>query len=90
MLFIMAVLVTHRINTILLFIIYYLVLTLTFTRTYSARYRRRCHWGAELALQGARLRFSRAYLAFQCVTPPQTRSVGMPMRRVGMSANIRS
>jgi len=30
---------------------------------YSARYRR--HWGAELALQGARLRFSRAYLAFQ-------------------------
>ena len=31
--------------------------------TYSARYRR--HWGAELALQGARLRFSRAYLAFQ-------------------------
>ena len=31
--------------------------------TYSARYRR--HWGAELALQGAHLRFSRAYLAFQ-------------------------
>ena len=31
--------------------------------TYSASYRR--HWGAELALQGARLRFSRAYLAFQ-------------------------
>ena len=31
--------------------------------TYSARYRR--HWGAELALQGARLRFSRAYLAVQ-------------------------
>ena len=30
--------------------------------TYSARYRR--HWGSELALQGARLRFSRAYLAF--------------------------
>ena len=34
--------------------------------TYSARYRR--HWGAELALQGARLRFSRAYLAFQAPT----------------------
>jgi len=33
---------------------------------YSARYRR--HWGAELALQGARLRFSRAYLAFQAPT----------------------
>ena len=32
-------------------------------RDHSARYRR--HWGAELALQGARLRFSRAYLAFQ-------------------------
>ena len=31
--------------------------------TYSARYRH--HWGAELALQGARLRFSRAYLAFR-------------------------
>ena len=31
--------------------------------TCSARYRR--HWRAELALQGARLRFSRAYLAFQ-------------------------
>ena len=31
--------------------------------TYSARHRR--HWEAELALQGARLRFSRAYLAFQ-------------------------
>ena len=31
--------------------------------TYSARHRR--HWGAELALQWARLRFSRAYLAFQ-------------------------
>ena len=30
---------------------------------YSARYR--SHWGAELALQGARLRFSRAYLAVQ-------------------------
>ena len=34
--------------------------------TYSARYRR--HWGAELALQGARLRFSRAYLAVQAPT----------------------
>ena len=31
--------------------------------TYSARYRR--HWGAELALQEARLRFSRAYVTFQ-------------------------
>tara|TARA_B100000513_G_scaffold103323_1_gene44346 strand:+ start:720 stop:1316 length:597 start_codon:yes stop_codon:yes gene_type:complete len=31
--------------------------------TCSARYRR--HWRAELALQGARLRFSQAYLAFQ-------------------------
>ena len=30
---------------------------------YSNRYR--SHWGAELALQGARLRFSRAYQAFQ-------------------------
>ena len=34
--------------------------------TYSARYRRHC--GTELALQGARLRFSRAYLAFQAPT----------------------
>jgi len=33
---------------------------------YSARYR--SHWGAELALQGARLRFSRAYLAVQAPT----------------------
>ena len=33
------------------------------SRLILGRYRR--HWGAELALQGARLRFSRAYLAFQ-------------------------
>ena len=33
---------------------------------YSARYR--SHWGAELALQGARLRFSRAYLAAKAPT----------------------
>ena len=33
---------------------------------YSTRYR--SHWGAELALQGARLRFSRAYLAAQAPT----------------------
>ena len=33
---------------------------------YSARYRR--HWGAELALPGALLRFSWAYLAFQAPT----------------------
>jgi len=34
--------------------------------TYSARYRRHC--GTELALQGARLRFSRAYLAAKAPT----------------------
>ena len=33
---------------------------------YSNRYR--SHWGAELALQGARLRFSRAYLAAKAPT----------------------
>ena len=33
---------------------------------YSTRYR--SHWGAELALQGARLRFSRAYLAAKAPT----------------------
>ena len=39
----------------------------TAVATYSsARYRR--HSGAELALQGARLRFSRANLAFQAPT----------------------
>ena len=35
--------------------------------TYSAGYHR--HWGAELVLQGARLRFSRAYLAFPLPRP---------------------
>ena len=33
---------------------------------YSTRYR--SHWGAELALQGARLRLSRAYLAAEAPT----------------------
>ena len=40
---------------------------------YSSRYR--SHWGAELALQGARLRFSRAYLAAKAEA--QTCQAGM-------------
>ena len=40
---------------------------------YSTRYR--SHWGAELALQGARLRFSRAYLAAKA--PTSTCQAGM-------------